>query len=352
MRDRRGIEKLLSAQALDHFLQLAENDLWSFSVREEALKCMINSIYSRPDFVSEYLSASGFITRLLSLAETRGTITLHWLVWKFLLVSCEAPEVPRHLSCSLETWQLIYVTLLYGFKLENMAEIVVGPRSNLLLDLTKLIYVLVNEMQWTAEQERRLPGISCCSYRLGGLFLEILRFRHPAVSPLHVSLLELKNSVVEVLMLAPGSSLRAFIQQQKGDGNQSTLLSTIINHLHTMLGVVRIEKMRPLKEMLPTLVVCHNLAETGDQEILTCFKTTVLPTSEGCSSAEDERKAFYFKHLISFLTCLDTDVRRYASEWLFLLCDQSGKHFIYLTFFLSQQWDSYAYYSLQNHLYC
>ncbi|EGZ30332.1 hypothetical protein PHYSODRAFT_392472, partial [Phytophthora sojae] len=160
MRDRRGIDQLLSAEALDSFLVLGEDPSWSPRVREEALKCMINSVYSRPEFVSETLIAKGIVTRL------------------------------------------------------------------------------------------------------GGLLLEILRFKHPEISPLNANLVELKNKAMEVFMFLPGSLLAAFIQQQHGANKETgvsdgSMLSPVIDHLHAMLLVVRIEKTRPLKEMLPTLIVCH-----------------------------------------------------------------------------------------------
>ncbi|GMF23636.1 unnamed protein product [Phytophthora lilii] len=83
--------------------------------------------------------------------------------------------------------------------------------------------------------------------------------------------------------------------------------------------------------MLPALIVCHNLAKTGDSQILAGFKDAILsPPSfsdgEVEASKADQVKAFYFKHLKFFLTCLDTEVRRYAAEWLFLLCNENGKH--------------------------
>jgi hypothetical protein len=95
-------------QALDAFLAIAEGQVWSSRVREEALKCMINSVYSRPEFVSEVLIPKGFTTRLMELAACAGTASLHWLIWKFLLVSCEAPELPRYLGKSVEAWKLIH----------------------------------------------------------------------------------------------------------------------------------------------------------------------------------------------------------------------------------------------------
>ncbi|KAG3117904.1 hypothetical protein PI124_g3905 [Phytophthora idaei] len=312
MRDRRGIDKLLSAESLDCFLQLAENELWSSPLREEALKCMINSVYSRPEFVSETLVAKGFVTRLLSLAKLEDTVSLH---------------------CSLEAWQLIYTTLFYGFKHGNQAEIVVGSRATFLLDLVKLITVLVNEMQRTAKQEKLQPDVFCTVDRLGRLLLEILQLKHPDVSPLNGSLVELKNKVMEVFMLLPGSLLVALIQQQhqeNADLKEESMLLPVLDHLHAMLLVVRIEKTRPLKDLLSTLIVCHNLAKTGDRDILACFKKNILPT-DAATSSFDRPKALFFKHLKFFLTCLDTDVRRYTSELLFLLCDENAKEYTHHT---------------------
>lgn len=120
--------------------------------------------------------------------------------------------------------------------------------------------------------------------------MEILRFKHPEISPLNANLVELKNKAMEVFMFLPGSLLAAFIQQQHGANKETgvsdgSMLSPVIDHLHAMLLVVRIEKtrlvrsfilclhflanvatvFRPLKEMLPTLIVCHNMAKTGIQ---------------------------------------------------------------------------------------
>lgn len=127
-------------------------------------------------------------------------------------------------------------------------------------------------------------------------------------------------------MFLPGSLLAAFIQQQHrgNSGSKESLLLPVIDHLHTMLLATRIEKTRPLKDMLPTLIVCYNLAKTGDSDILMCFKQAILPEMQSESSLE-RTKTLFFKQLKFFLTCLDTDVRRYTSEWLFLLSDENGK---------------------------
>lgn len=146
-------------------------------------------------------------------------------------------------------------------------------------------------------------------------------------------------------MFLPGSLLAAFIQQQHRGNSDSkeSLLLPVIDHLHTMLLATRIEKiryqvsiksvstvstntlmLRPLKDMLPTLIVCYNLAKTGDSDILMCFKQAILPEMQSESSLE-RTKTLFFKQLKFFLTCLDTDVRRYTSEWLFLLSDENGK---------------------------
>ncbi|KAG6972376.1 hypothetical protein JG688_00004025 [Phytophthora aleatoria] len=167
----------------------------------------------------------------------------------------------------------------------------------------------------------------------GRLLLEILQLKHPDVSPLNGSLVELKNKVMEVFMLLPGSLLVALIQQQhqeNADLKEESMLLPVLDHLHAMLLVVRIEKTRPLKDLLSTLIVCHNLAKTGDRDILACFKKNILPT-DAATSSFDRTKALFFKHLKFFLTCLDTDVRRYTSELLFLLCDENAKEFTHHT---------------------
>ncbi|KAG6612186.1 Signaling protein RIC-8/synembryn (regulates neurotransmitter secretion) [Phytophthora cinnamomi] len=271
-----------------------EDQRWSSRVREEAFKCMINSVYSRPEFVSETLIAKGFVTRLIE-------------------------------------------TLFYGFTHGDQAGIVIADRATLLLDLIKLITVLVNDMQWTAEQEKLLSDVFNTVHQLGGLLLEILRFKHSEISPLNSNLLELKNKAMEVFMFLPGNLLAAFIQQQHStkeeetgisDGSDGSLIP-VIDHLHAML---------PLKEMLPTLIVCHNLAKTGDPDMLSCFKKAILPATKtgdlvpvAPPTAIDRTKAFFFKQLKFFLTCLDTDVRRYTSEWLFLLCDENAKDYTHHT---------------------
>jgi len=157
-------------------------------------------------------------------------------------------------------------------------------------------------------------------------------------------------------MVLPECLLAAFIRQQRssnpeeeelGDGEAKSSLSPVLAHLHTMLLLVRIEKakyvairplsvlglaltfcqraLRPLKEMLPALIVCHNLAKTGDPSILASSKKAILPASES-ADASGRATRLFFKHLTFFLTCLDTDVRRYTSEWLFLLCEENGTH--------------------------
>lgn len=77
--------------------------------------------------------------------------------------------------------------------------------------------------------------------------------------------------------------------------------------------------------MLPILTLCHNLTVAGDDQTAAFFRHTILPPP---TSPTPSRAAFLFKHLQFFLTCLDTDVKRFTGEWLFLLCDQNGACFL------------------------
>lgn len=77
-------------------------------MREEALKCAINSVYSRPDFIEAVLVTHDFAPRLLALAKQCGVASFHLLVWKTLLVSCDASSTIAYLCDSLDAWTLIY----------------------------------------------------------------------------------------------------------------------------------------------------------------------------------------------------------------------------------------------------
>lgn len=78
--------------------------------------------------------------------------------------------------------------------------------------------------------------------------------------------------------------------------------------------------------------MCHNLTQTAKLRVKEFFKKSIFPDLafgsatelKSSESVEHKEKVFYFKHLTFFLTCLDTNVKRYAGEWLYLLCDQNG----------------------------
>lgn len=65
-----------------------------------------------------------------------------------------------------------FVDTLYAFKHGNQTGIVVGDRATLLLDLVRLVTVLVNDMQWTAEQEKLLPDVFNTVRQYGALDLQ------------------------------------------------------------------------------------------------------------------------------------------------------------------------------------
>lgn len=117
MRDRRGIDCLLTVEALDQFLAAAEVVNVSWGAREEALKCVINSVYSRPEFVASLLYADGskdatFIPRVLALAGHQSPASWLTLVWKTLLVACDCSAVVQVLSQSLDAWNLLYTVCI------------------------------------------------------------------------------------------------------------------------------------------------------------------------------------------------------------------------------------------------
>ncbi|GAB9473782.1 hypothetical protein Gpo141_00010929 [Globisporangium polare] len=350
MRDRRGIDLLLTAEAFENYLSLARltpTTPSDWSVNEEALKCLINSVYSRPEFVAQHIVPKGHLSQLLELAKKAGPASFHLLVWKCVLVSCEAPSVIEFLSGSPEAWELLYTTLYFSFHGDHLFRVAIAAdRSALMLDLLKLIAVLANAMQWTKEAEDAQPELFASIHRLGELLLSILRATHPKISRLNAVLLDIKNKVLEVFMFIPARLLTAFIERQQlreeeqrqcQDPSQVPILQALVQHLQTMLLVTRVEKIRQFSEVLPTLIVCHNLTQTAQPSVRELFKKSIFPdsASEGVatesrpseSAQHNKERLFYFKHLTFFLTCLDTNVKRYAGEWLYLLCDQNADEY-------------------------
>ncbi|KAF1330823.1 hypothetical protein FI667_g4805, partial [Globisporangium splendens] len=250
-----------------------------WGVNEEALKCMINSVYSRPEFVAQHF---------LSKAVNFGSL----------------------------------VDLVSG-----------TDRSALILDLLKLIAVMIDDMKWTKESEDAKPEIYTIVHRLGELLLSTLRASHPKISRLDSGLLGIKNKAMEVFMCIPADLLTAFIEteqhhekqrrntntddeEESKDGNDLIppvpILAVLLQHLQTML------------------------LATPKPQITAFFKNAVFPRSSSgtsepeqlnpvCTGFKDHDTAFYFKHLSFFLTCLDSNVRRYTGEWLYLLCGQNAK---------------------------
>lgn len=79
--------------------------------------------------------------------------------------------------------------------------------------------------------------------------------------------------------------------------------------------------------------MCHNLTQIASPHVRAFFQRHVLPSlspSTAVAPREDSappgarETQYFFKHLTFFLTCLDTNVKRYAGEWLYQLCDQNG----------------------------
>ncbi|DBA03533.1 TPA: hypothetical protein N0F65_011434 [Lagenidium giganteum] len=337
MRDRRGIECLLTPETLELFLLLAGRAAPSkqdWVANEEAIKCTINSIYSRPEFVAEHCVPKSFQQRLLVQAKRAGPASFHLLVWKTLLVAFTSG-----LTCAVLSIQTLAFTI-------QDTELVTFPhgkdRIDLALELLKLLAVMANAMKWTKEDEQAKPTIYQEIYLVGGLLLEILQLGmcDSAASPIT----DVRNKALEIFMVLPAALPRAFVTRyvQQGEappsitdaasGNSPSMdriMASLVNHLHAMLVRVRVEKTRPMSDMVPAVVTCFNLSSSGD-DFKTYFKQQIFPDDTKATNAPDALASppqFLCKHLLFFLTCLDTDVRRCVGEWLYLLCDKNADEY-------------------------
>lgn len=222
----------LFLQAFENYLSLARltpTTPSDWSVNEEALKCLINSVYSRPEFVAQHIVPKGHLSQLLELAKVSlhtvleltppcltiyclqkaGPASFHLLVWKCVLVSCEAPSVIEFLSGSPEAWELLYTvrsswshlsqplprcgnadqvcfasaypqTLYFSFHGDHLFGVAIAAdRSALMLDLLKLIAVLANAMQWTKEAEDAQPELFASIHRYGSALCCVTAGRPP-----------------------------------------------------------------------------------------------------------------------------------------------------------------------------
>ncbi|TMW56068.1 hypothetical protein Poli38472_008716 [Pythium oligandrum] len=313
MRDRRGIDALLDINTLELFLLCAEGP--DVRVGEEAMKCFINSVYSRPEFVRDYVMPTNTPSRVLSLTARAGPASFHLMVWKALLVSCEADVMIQFLNTSVHNWQRIHSTLRYCLYAPASLSFPHGhERAALTLELLKLLAVLVNSLHWppaTSSEEHHgdTQAIAVCLQQLGDVLLDTLNHVPPGSSPFTSPLVDIKNKALELFMFLPPVTLPLFLAQQH------KALQGMLTHLHTMVVLVRIEKTRLTRDLAPVLLACHHLTATGDPIVKRFFTTHLFENS------------FFHKHLTALLTSLDTSVKRYTGEWLYLLCDQNADEY-------------------------
>lgn len=133
-------------------------------------------------------------------------------------------------------------------------------------------------------------------------------------------MIEIKNKALEILLFIPRDRLGFFIQQQE------SALEAMIDHFYAMLMLIRIEHTRAARDLSPVLLACHHLTTTGDPNVRQFFYNHLFPNTENpiTTNIPHSQKLFIHKHALFFLTCLDTSVKRYMGEWLYLLCNQDG----------------------------
>lgn len=107
--------------------------------------------------------------------------------------------------------------------------------------------------------------------------------------------------------------------------------------LHNALSVLFV---RPASSILPTLIVCHSLTTSSPTTFKEFFRQHVLAEKTAIAESispssryallmppvsQIMRQRFFYQHLLFFLTCLDSNVKRCTGEWLYALCDQNGE---------------------------
>jgi hypothetical protein len=180
---------------------------------------------------------------------------------------------------------------------------------------------------------------------MGKLLVKTLIQRPPTYDTMEIHI-----KILELFMLFPSSLLEGLLSL---NNNKSCFVVALLKHLEMALVYIRVEKTRPSSDLLAMLIILLQLIQM-DSTIKDQVKQAIFPfdlpassissstttTSYSSSTIEQEknmapapvprdqifsRPAFLSRHLISYLTCLDTNLKRYTGEFLLELCDQKGK---------------------------
>ncbi|KDO34879.1 hypothetical protein SPRG_00939 [Saprolegnia parasitica CBS 223.65] len=316
MRERRDIAILLSTEAFDVFLQHASRPYEteaSNAIQLEAIRCMVNAVYIRPDFVEQLLATAQY-DALLALSASSQTMEFHTLLWKCILATFEQPRAITQAIVTLRVYATILPTAAYCLRSRHFAF---SPAQiALVLELVKAIFVITSHHK-DASVDAPWPAVD----EAMPLLCDLLQL--PNTAPI----LELKLQTVNCLMVLQHPTYIEYLVTHNAAYD-------LLAFLDYVLLKVRLEKTKKAGDVTP-LLIGLNLLSTKDAAFrdtcrVTIFGSTAtpLPSPEGLPMSPQRSAKFSLQEgLLSFMTSLDTDLKRCASEFLFTLCHQNPLEF-------------------------
>ncbi|OQR92910.1 hypothetical protein ACHHYP_03075 [Achlya hypogyna] len=335
MRERRDIDIVLTTEAFGVFLRFASRpfevttDIPTNAIQLEAIRCMVNSVYMRPDFVNQLLANKSY-DAFFALSSTAQSVEFHTLLWKCILASFEQPLAVTAAITSLRVYATILPTAAYcitspGFS-QDAAQIA------LVVELVKAMFVIANHHK-SAAVAADWPAVDDTM----PLFIALLQLPNTA------QVFDLKLQAVNCLMVLHHP---AYIEHMVSHGASGALLA----FLAYVLFKIRLEKTKKAQVATPLIIGLNLLASAHDgfrsecelsifgSTVCSCIGEMTTGTESLPLAPEDKAGAISMapppsakysvqEGLVSFMTSLDTDLKRCASEFLFTLCHQNPLEF-------------------------
>ncbi|OQS06783.1 hypothetical protein THRCLA_20292 [Thraustotheca clavata] len=267
MRERKAIEILLSLEAFKVFLGFAslpyEKDL--NAIQLEAVRCIFNTIYIRPEFISQLLDASLYKS-LFELTQVSQSFEYHTLLWKCLLASFEQPKAITFVIVECNVYDVILKT----------AHCCIATFDFL------------------------------CNPNMMALVVELIKAMFVITSHHKDASIAAEWPTIDKIMLM----LTSILQQPNANLTMDMKLQTV-NCLLVMQHPAYIEN-------FVELGVCKHL--------VTLLEVTADLSGISMSPPRNTRNDLR-DGLLSFMTSLNTDLKRCVSEFLFTLCQKNPLEF-------------------------
>ncbi|KAF0689498.1 Aste57867_19055 [Aphanomyces stellatus] len=325
MRERIDIDPFLSLEAFRVFLDLAESKDSTEAISLEALKCAINSVYARPEFVSSLLTSPHY-DRLFHLTTLARPFEFHTLVWKCLLMSFENPAAIERVERTLNGYDCILPTIRYCLECSSFAKD--SKCVDLVTELLKTLYVLAASWQNASQLPDHIDNFADQAMALLSAVLGRPNSARVLALKFHVQF----HPAVNLLLLVQHPLLVESFVQSGG-------MPPLVSFLTFAIMKVRVEKTENPSVLTPVVIALHQLAknnregfrllkvaifndETSPVGTATPEVLTQLPMNPPAAAKGSLQESF-----CSFMTSTDTDLKRCVSEFLFTLCHHNALEF-------------------------